>query len=288
MSIQVICPSCAAMFNAPDNAAGKRAKCPKCSGTIPIPGRLVAAEVVDAQEDLAASPTDADSDAMAPAIAVATTGERKPCPKCGEMIQKVALKCRFCGEVFDPALVAYQRSMRSQRPGTDKALYLHIPVSRLIILSILTSHLYEAYWIYKNWQYLKNREGLAIWPFVRGIFGIFFCHNLLIQIEKDPEARAVELPTFSPGALATGWVVLMLLNNAFSRVPSPYVGLLTFMMPSFLCLVPVQKYVNSVTERRNPGEPYYRWSAGHIVCIVLGLFGWFGVAVEIIAGDLAQ
>ncbi|HKB42381.1 MAG TPA: hypothetical protein VKD72_38500 [Gemmataceae bacterium] len=29
---------------------------------------------------------------------------RRPCPMCGEMIIASAVKCRFCGEIFDPTL----------------------------------------------------------------------------------------------------------------------------------------------------------------------------------------
>lgn len=34
---------------------------------------------------------------------------RRPCPACGEMIVLSALKCRYCGEVFDPALKKKRR-----------------------------------------------------------------------------------------------------------------------------------------------------------------------------------
>jgi TM2 domain-containing membrane protein YozV len=34
----VVCPSCSAALNAPDSAAGKRVKCPKCTSTIEVPG----------------------------------------------------------------------------------------------------------------------------------------------------------------------------------------------------------------------------------------------------------
>jgi hypothetical protein len=30
--------------------------------------------------------------------------QRRPCPMCGEMIVASAVRCRYCGEVFEPAL----------------------------------------------------------------------------------------------------------------------------------------------------------------------------------------
>jgi hypothetical protein len=40
-----------------------------------------------------------------PVEASATTDDpQRPCPMCGEMILASAVKCRFCGEVFDPKL----------------------------------------------------------------------------------------------------------------------------------------------------------------------------------------
>ena len=37
MSITVDCPACGHTLKAPDNAAGRKGKCPKCSGIVPIP-----------------------------------------------------------------------------------------------------------------------------------------------------------------------------------------------------------------------------------------------------------
>lgn len=153
-------------------------------------------------------------------------------------------------------------------------MFLYISPARLVILSIVSMSLYEAYWIYKNWRYVKERDSLKIRPFWRGVFGIFFCHNLLRRIHEDGEARAIETPRFSPGGLATGWVILLIIGNIVSRAPGIGASIISAFIPSFLCLVPVQNYINSVTQKRTPGQPYYGWSSGHIVCLVIGIIVW--------------
>ena len=153
-------------------------------------------------------------------------------------------------------------------------LFLHIPASRLILMSIVSFSLYEAYWIYKNWRYVKERDNLNIRPFWRGVFGIFYCHSLLRRIHEDKEARSVQVPSFSPGRLATGWVVLLIISCLIGNAPGRVASIISPFIPSFLCLVPVQNYVNSVSARRSPGQPYYRWSSGHVVCLVFGVIIW--------------
>ncbi|MBI5777965.1 MAG: hypothetical protein HZA49_00725 [Planctomycetes bacterium] len=75
----------------------------------------------------------------------------------------------------------------NQAEPKPEPLFLYIPISRLILLSILSFSLYEFYWIYKNWRYIKEREGLEIKPFWRGFFGIFFamvCFIVSIRIKR--------------------------------------------------------------------------------------------------------
>ncbi|HEY1186659.1 MAG TPA: hypothetical protein VGE74_03330 [Gemmata sp.] len=54
MPIPVVCSNCSAELNAPDTAAGKRLKCPKCQAVCPVPGP--AFEVVDDPAPPAAPP----------------------------------------------------------------------------------------------------------------------------------------------------------------------------------------------------------------------------------------
>jgi len=127
MPIQVTCRSCQKVFNAPDSAAGKRAKCPSCGSPIDIPGTAAAPPVVparpappprdeifDAEDAPASAFSDEDFDDLeVEAPVIPAVANLKPCPMCGEMIQRAAVKCRHCGEIFDPVL----RKQEMKREG---------------------------------------------------------------------------------------------------------------------------------------------------------------------------
>ena len=51
MSISVVCSGCNAKLNAPDGAAGKKVKCPKCQNPIAIPAAKAAEPDFDVVED---------------------------------------------------------------------------------------------------------------------------------------------------------------------------------------------------------------------------------------------
>jgi hypothetical protein len=124
--IHVSCFSCRQAFNAPDSAAGKRAKCPKCGMPIDIPGALtprsdsVDNEILDA-EPVVAEESLADEIVAAESSRGTTAGERKPCPMCGEMIRTSAVKCRFCGHITDPTLARVERN-RGPGPVPDETV----------------------------------------------------------------------------------------------------------------------------------------------------------------------
>jgi predicted RNA-binding Zn-ribbon protein involved in translation (DUF1610 family) len=118
--IQVTCPSCNATLKTADSSAGKRAKCPKCGGVIQIPELAPPPPAPDDEYvlDAEANPLSGFSDAELSAGAP-TGDDRKPCPACGEMIVRSAVKCRFCGEIFDPVLKKKEQKSRAVAEGDD-------------------------------------------------------------------------------------------------------------------------------------------------------------------------
>jgi len=100
----------------------------------------------------------------------------------------------------------------------------------------------------------------------------------LTAIKNDKLANQFASAQFSPGALAAGWIILIVLGNLFSRIPDAVVNMFGVVVtaPSFLFLLPAQNYINRVNESLPSRPAYYRWSAGHIVLLVLGILGWIG------------
>ena len=54
---------------------------------------------------------------------------------------------------------------------------LTLPIARFIGLSLVSFSPFDAYWMYRNWQVLKERDRLDIWPLWRAVFGVFFCYR---------------------------------------------------------------------------------------------------------------
>ena len=187
-----------------------------------------------------------------------------------------------------PGLVTSQKLSSPLIPAAEtdieqRYLFLYIPVWRLIFMSILSFGLYERYWMYMNWRYVKERDSLNMRPFWRAVFAIFYCHSLLRRIHEDNDSRAMQVPLFPAGSLATGWVILSIVSNLLGSSPDIAVGMLAAFIPTFLCLVPVQNYINSVGEQRSFGRHYHPWPSGHFILVVLGIITWALILTELVA-----
>jgi hypothetical protein len=81
---------------------------------------------------------------------------------CGEMIQKDAIKCRFCGEIFDPVL---KRASLAQGPAAaakqDNTTPILIFVTSLIGCFSPIIAIYGTVWLV-NRPYPFKYKGLAI------------------------------------------------------------------------------------------------------------------------------
>ena len=84
------CPHCAQSLEAPEDLLGQTIECPSCNGSIQLPE----------PEPQPAPRTVPPSSPKKKIITNRSTssGNTKPCPYCGEHIQRTAQKCKHCGE----------------------------------------------------------------------------------------------------------------------------------------------------------------------------------------------
>lgn len=281
------CPHCQQHLSADSSMVGTEVACPTCSG------RLIVPEPPTSQPRVTPPRSEVGGTCPYCRAEITPTDRTRVCPACHTPHHADCWKenkgCTVFGCSMAPpdeekillagAVPSVPRVVGSVQPppiATGSPMFLYIPVSRLVVMSIVSMGLYEMYWIYRNWRYLKERDGLKIQPFWRGWFGIFYCHSILKAILTDRQTNAIERASFSAGGLATGWIILIILGSAMGRSNEAAVSFLGTLisLPSFLFFLPVQNYINRVNGRISPRPPYKSWSAGHTVCLVWGIIIW--------------
>lgn len=110
MAIRLTCTGCGKVLGAKEENVGQKVKCPMCGAIMTVPGEVLDAEAV--QPGPPPKPMDTygvtpERETVAPLRE--DRDDRQPCPACGEMIKSAAVKCRFCGEIFDETLRRAER-----------------------------------------------------------------------------------------------------------------------------------------------------------------------------------
>ena len=142
-------------------------------------------------------------------------------------------------------------------------------------MSFCTFGLYDSYWLFRNWRYIKPREPERISPSWRTIFALFYMYPCLKRIKAMAVEKniATDLPM---GWLALGWicvpfflVVLALMLKSSYGPPLLNLGALNaplqclFMVPwGYIFLLPVQKLVNQINLQEAPQHErneYFTW-----------------------------
>ena len=111
------CPECGRPMQAGENLAGQQVRCPGCQAVARVPQTRSAAPSEPLHEPEVAP--------RFPGLGTGGAGgeeQRRPCPMCGEMILASAVKCRFCGEVFDPALKRAEAKRHRGGGASDEEL----------------------------------------------------------------------------------------------------------------------------------------------------------------------
>lgn len=183
------------------------------------------------------------------------------CTNCGEKIKEGE---NFCGKCGKPREIQSGPAIK----------YFAISPKRLALLSILTLGTYEIYWFYKNWEAVKKAEGQKVSPFWRAIFVIFYCHSLFKKVLASAKSSGYQ-NSYSPGWLATAYILLLLVINGLGNVESYdiWFNLLWLIIASttFIPLLAIQKAINFNNGKIKGDAGLKReFSGGEVGVVVVG------------------
>ena len=165
------------------------------------------------------------------------------CTKCGKEITENGRFCQFCSAPLEQFSKI-------------------VPIWKFIFLSVITAGIYESYWFYKTWEFLREKDKLDISPFWRAVFSPIFAvsnaeHVLkLANRENYPEK-------YSPTIIGISFFIL----NALWRLPDPY-WLISYF--TFLPMIPIVKAMNFYWQKENPYSPLKNFSWWQIILIIFG------------------
>ena len=133
-------------------------------------------------------------------------------------------------------------------PSTWDANPIYFPVSltKFAVMNFCTLGMYQFYWFYENWKFIRDREQSEVSPFWRTAFAFIYCYPLFEKIRSSAASLKIGQP-FAVPLLATGWI----LSSFLGVLPDPY-GLAFFL--SFLFLIPVQQTANHINDSLVPGH----------------------------------
>lgn len=192
---------------------------------------------------------------------------------CKHCDNKLANDAKFCNKCGKPV------EMEKEIVDVE---YFSIPPARLALLSVLTLGLYEIFWFYKNWEAIKKAEQQKISPLGRAIFTVFYCHSFFKKVLQSAKKHGYN-DSYSPGLLATIYIILLLVGNGLSRIENTTFGLdilwLLIAISSFIPLLSIQKAINFNNSKmiRN-FDKNRKFSKEEIILTVIGVI-WFGLVV---------
>ena len=175
---------------------------------------------------------------------------------------------------------------QKHRPMTEEVKYYPVALEKVFILSLLTYGLYLIYWFYKNWYYVKNRDGSTIIPTARAIFHTLWFYPLYNSFSRDE--------AFSEGTISEKlkyiFLTIVFFISAFV-MNSEHVISFIAMVISSLCIIPFVHKINGLTSTENIVFKYNsKWRPRHFILIVLfSSMALFDIAgrIHLIPGDVA-
>jgi hypothetical protein len=152
---------------------------------------------------------------------------------------------------------------------TDSPEETYFPVSctKLVVLSFCTLGIYEIYWAWRCWEFIRDRDETRFNPFWRSVYISHLFFNFLLfwdvfRSTGQSKPRALGM-SFSLGLT---FAALWIWGFLFADSPLWSITLLGFFVP-----VPIQRQINAFNRAKHPGhDPNRSFSRGNLVVVAIG------------------
>lgn len=139
--------------------------------------------------------------------------------------------------------------------------YHHVAPVKFFLMNLSTLGLYQLYWMYKGWQFIKERDERDIQPFWRAFFTLFwfpaFCRDVFRQYGRS-EGWWV--------GLSLTYVVLYFVSNFELTI------VLVYLLLNTLNMLPIVVVIDRLNKGwHTEGPRYNRYTARHAVSICMGM-----------------
>jgi len=150
-----------------------------------------------------------------------------------------------------------------KHPTSAETLYYPVSVPKFLLMWIMTLGAYGLYWFYKNYAYIKRRDGTSIMPIARGIFNLFWYYPVYKDLTRHKENSSVKAtmpPLFVGGVFAVFFFIANLLSNRGDNFV-----LISFIL-SGLLIVPMVNYIYHINDKNSEDSRYNsKLSPRHLV-----------------------
>jgi len=175
---------------------------------------------------------------------------------------------------------SFEQTGQQEPVQKNETEFYTVSQNKFLIMYLGTFGAYSVYWFYKHWFLYKKSENKEIWPFMRGVFSIFFIHSLFSLFEKKYHNKTGENPK-SINNLATVFVVILILGNIGVRlgnygygVPFTYYSSVIALPITCWCLYQAQSLANYASDDVK-GSSNNHLTFLNYVWLVLGSIDWF-------------
>lgn len=161
-------------------------------------------------------------------------------------------------------------------PVAHQPTFFVVAPRKLLLMVLLSQGLYFIYWSYKHWSHYREVSNARIWPWMRGLFGVFFYYSLTMKVRQTLRAGDASYPWW-PRCLAIALMASALLPQVFNWFVEPLAALkinFCLLIVDAALAVQIQRAINHL-ENDAEGDANHRltWANGVWMVFGVGLFG---------------